>query len=55
MTAEKRKRKHFMCWFAFNKKVSRREARKIIRAERRDTKHLIKKGTITRKTRFVCN
>jgi DNA-directed RNA polymerase subunit RPC12/RpoP len=55
MTVEKRKRQHFMGWFAFNQKLSRREARKIIRVERRDTKKLIKKGTITRKTRFVCN
>jgi DNA-directed RNA polymerase subunit RPC12/RpoP len=55
MTTEKRKREHFASCFVFNRKVARKEARKLIREERRITKRLIKKGTITEKTRFVCN
>jgi DNA-directed RNA polymerase subunit RPC12/RpoP len=55
MTMEKRKREHFESIFALGRKLSRREARKYIRKERRETKQLIKAGKITKRTRFICN
>jgi DNA-directed RNA polymerase subunit RPC12/RpoP len=55
MTAEKQKHRHFESRFALNHKISRREARKYIRAERRETKQCIREGIITKKTRFACN
>jgi DNA-directed RNA polymerase subunit RPC12/RpoP len=55
MTVEKQKHKHFESLFALNRKISRREARKLIREERREERESIKRGVITKNTRFVCN
>ncbi|MHB9293731.1 hypothetical protein Holit_02861 [Hollandina sp. SP2] len=55
MTAEKQKHKHFESYFGLNRKISRREARKLIREERMNERGLIKRGVITKNTRFVCN
>ena len=55
MTTEKLKRQFFSSRLAYGRKMSRRESRKLIRQERANTKRLIQKKQITRKTRFVCN
>lgn len=52
MTLEKIKRKNYA---SSHWKMSRREARKTIRLERKIERVGIKAGFITKKTRFICN
>jgi hypothetical protein len=52
MTIEKMKRTMFASPLCYGRKTNRREARKLYREEQRYTRDLIRKGKLTRRTRW---